>query len=117
MSGVRVSHLGPENRKNCQKWRFFCVLGSVILGLDPQCFFDVGQDSSNGAGFSPAPFLLSTHILTHNTAIHNGQDKIFVGRKVADGLSFDVVALSMIQKSSIIIILNVVEAARLYDKQ
>ena len=73
----------------------------------------MGQGSSNGAGISPAP--LSP--LTHNMVIHNGQDKMFVGRKVADGLSFDVVALSMIQKSSIIIILNVVEAARLYDKQ
>ena len=117
MSGVRVSHLGPKNEKNRQKWRFFCAYSALIRMADPLCFSNVGQDNRNGAEGSPALFLASAHILTHNTAIHNGQDKIFVGRKVADGLSFDVVALSMIQKSSIIIILNVVEAARLYDKQ
>ena len=78
MSGVRVSHLGPENRKNRQKWRFFCVLGSGILRLDPQCFFNVGQLNSNGARISSALIFVLTHILTHNTAIHNGQDRMFV---------------------------------------
>jgi len=39
---------------------------------DPFCFFNVGQGNSNGAGEIPAPFLLSTHILTHNTVRCSG---------------------------------------------
>ena len=43
---------------------------------DPLCFFNVGQLNSNGAGIFPAPLFPLTHILTHNTVIHNGENRL-----------------------------------------
>ena len=80
MSGVRVSHLGPESEKNRQKWRFFCVYSSLVRAVDPLWLFNVGQLNSNGAGISPALFFTLTHILTHNTAIYNGQDSTIANK-------------------------------------
>lgn len=48
--------------------------------------FRCGQNNSNDAGIFPAPLFDLTHILTHNTAIHNGQDD--AGGRLIDGLSF-----------------------------
>ena len=53
----------------------------------------MGQSNGNGAGISPAPVLLSTHILTHNTAIHNGQNGMFADRKVVNSPVFSIAAL------------------------
>ena len=62
----------------------------------------MGQGNSNDAGISPAPFLLSTHILTHNTAIHNGQDSMFGDGKTVNSSAFSNAALRIRPERGII---------------
>lgn len=62
----------------------------------------MGQLNSKDAGNFPAPFLLSTHILTHNTVIHNGQESMFENGKAKNPSDSDVAALPFRVNESII---------------
>ena len=61
----------------------------------------MGQDNRNGAGISPAPFLIVTHILTHNTVIYNGEstigDNLTIAKIIDDGsLALDLIGRAIV---------------------